>query len=158
MFCDPAIYSERFNLCTTQAKLDDPAQRQKIVAFVRALIAATEELRRAPSQAQRLVAQAAELDIEIVKDARSYFTYPARRVACSMGILRGPTPELSGARNARPLERIVSALGRHSTKPQGQGSKPRATPRVQRESEKSLRQFRVATRHPCQRLRGGQDH
>ena len=91
MFCDPAIYSERFNLCTTQAKLDDPAQRQKIVAFVRALIAATEELRRAPSQAQRLVAQAAELDIEIVKDAWPYFTYPARRVACSMGILRGPT-------------------------------------------------------------------
>ena len=78
VFCDPAVYSERFNLCTTQAHLDHPALRPKIVAFVRALIAATDELRRAPSEAQRLVAQAAELDIETVKDSWPYLTYPAR--------------------------------------------------------------------------------
>ena len=77
VFCDSAVYSERFNLCTTQANLDDPALRPKIVAFVRALIAATKELRRDPSEAQRLVAQAAELDIETVKDAWPFLTYPA---------------------------------------------------------------------------------
>lgn len=78
VFCDPAVYSERFNLCSTQAILDDPALRRKIVAFVRALIAATDELQRAPSEAQRLVAQAAGLEIETVKDAWPYLTYPAR--------------------------------------------------------------------------------
>jgi NitT/TauT family transport system substrate-binding protein len=78
VFCDPAVYSERFNLCTTQANLENPALRPKIVAFVRALIAATDELQRAPQAAQQLVAQAAELDIETVKNAWPYLTYPAR--------------------------------------------------------------------------------
>src|SRR6185503_9233898 len=37
-FCDPAVYTEKFNLCTRQANLDDPAMRVRIVAFVGALI------------------------------------------------------------------------------------------------------------------------
>ena len=78
VFCDPSVYSERFNLCTTQANLDHPALRPKIVAFVRALIAATDELQRAPQAAQHGVAQAAELNIETVKNSWPYLTYPAR--------------------------------------------------------------------------------
>ena len=44
---------------------------------MRALIAATEELQRAPQAAQHWVAQAAELDIETVEDAWPYLAYPA---------------------------------------------------------------------------------
>jgi sulfonate transport system substrate-binding protein len=58
-FCDPAVYRELFNLCITRASLDDPKMRPKIVAFVRALIAATQQLKRTPQEAQRLVARAA---------------------------------------------------------------------------------------------------
>ncbi|MEQ1772561.1 MAG: ABC transporter substrate-binding protein [Burkholderiales bacterium] len=75
-FCDPAVYRELFNLCTTQAKLDDPVIRQKIVAFVRALIVATEQLQRDPQEASLLVAQAAELDIESVRNSWPYLNYP----------------------------------------------------------------------------------
>jgi sulfonate transport system substrate-binding protein len=75
-FCNPAVYRELFNLCTTQAHLDDPMMRQKIVAFVRALILATQQLQRDPHEACLLVAQAAELDIEIVKNAWPYLSYP----------------------------------------------------------------------------------
>lgn len=75
-FCDPAVYTEKFNLCTAQANLDDPAMRTRIVAFVRALITASRRLKVEPEIGWRLVAKAAELDIETVRGSWPYFIYP----------------------------------------------------------------------------------
>jgi NitT/TauT family transport system substrate-binding protein len=75
-FCDPAIYTEKFNLCTTQANLDNPALRERIVAFVRALIAAAERLTHEPQIGWPLVAEAAKLDMKIVSSAWPYLNYP----------------------------------------------------------------------------------
>src|SRR5690606_19989218 len=60
-FYDPAVYTEKFNLCTTRANLEDPALRPRIVAFVRALIAAAWQLKVEPEIGWRLVAKTAEL-------------------------------------------------------------------------------------------------
>src|SRR5688572_7506675 len=68
-FVDPAIYTEKFNLCTTQANLDNPALRAAIVAFVRTLVAAAERLKREPQIGLALVARAAKLNIETVTAA-----------------------------------------------------------------------------------------
>jgi len=75
-FCDPAVYTEKFNLCTTQAHLDDRAMRARIVAFVRALITAARRLKVEPEIGWRLVAKAAKLDIETVRGSWPYFNYP----------------------------------------------------------------------------------
>jgi NitT/TauT family transport system substrate-binding protein len=75
-FTDPAVYRERFCLCSTRAKLDDPQMRQAIVAFVRAIIAATERLQREPKYAQALVARNAQLDMETVERSWPYLTFP----------------------------------------------------------------------------------
>ena len=75
-FCDPAVYTEKFNLCTRQDNLDDPALRRRIVAFVRALITAAQRLKAEPEIGWRLVAKAAELDIETVRGSWPYFNYP----------------------------------------------------------------------------------
>lgn len=75
-FYDPAVYTEKFNLCTTQANLDTPSLRKRIVAFVRALIAAAQRLKDEPQAGWRLVAQAAELDIETVSSSWPRFNYP----------------------------------------------------------------------------------
>jgi NitT/TauT family transport system substrate-binding protein len=75
-FYDPAVYTEKFNLCTTQANLDHPPLRQRIVAFVRALIAAAQRLKDEPAAGWRLVAQAAKLDIETVSSSWPRFNYP----------------------------------------------------------------------------------
>lgn len=75
-FYHPAVYTEKFNLCTTQANLADPQMRLRIVKFVRALIAAAHHLRREPQAGWRLVAQAAGLDIETVRSAWPYLNYP----------------------------------------------------------------------------------
>jgi NitT/TauT family transport system substrate-binding protein len=57
-FRNPAVYTEKFNLCTTQANLENLPLRQRIVAFVRALIAAAQSLNDEPEVGWRLVAQA----------------------------------------------------------------------------------------------------
>ena len=75
-FYDPVVYTEKFNLCTTQANLDNPALRKRIVAFVRALITAAQRLKDDPQAGWRLVAKTAELDIETVSGAWPRFKYP----------------------------------------------------------------------------------
>ena len=75
-FVDPAVYTEKFNLCTRQAHLDNPAMRLQIVAFVRALIEAVQRLQQAPESGQCLVAKAAGLDLETVCAAWPYLNYP----------------------------------------------------------------------------------
>lgn len=75
-FRDPAVYTEKFNLCTTQANLENPAMRRRIVGFVRALIEAVRFLKAEPENGCRLVAKTAGLDIETVRGAWPCFNYP----------------------------------------------------------------------------------
>ena len=75
-FRDPAVYTEKFNLCTTQANLEHPPLRQRIVAFVQALIAAAQRLKHEPQAGWRLVAQAAGLDMDTVRAAWPCLNYP----------------------------------------------------------------------------------
>lgn len=76
-FSGDGIYRELFNLNTTAGNLADPVKRQRIVAFVRAIIDATQALRRDPAQAQSLVAATSGFPAEEV--ARSWPTlhFPA---------------------------------------------------------------------------------
>jgi sulfonate transport system substrate-binding protein len=75
-FSDPSLYRERFCLCSTAAKLQEPALRPRIVAFVRALVLATEQLRRDPREAQNLVAKAADTSLASVAASWPYLSYP----------------------------------------------------------------------------------
>ncbi len=75
-FRDPAVYNEKFNLCTTQANLDDPRLRPRIVAFVRSLAAAAQRLKDEPEVGWRLVSRAAGLDIETVSSSWPYLEFP----------------------------------------------------------------------------------
>ncbi len=86
-FCNPAVYHELFSLCTTEANLKDAALRKKIVAFVRAVVDATQQLQRDQAEAMHLVAQAAELDIESVRNSWPYLTYPATLPADLIDVL-----------------------------------------------------------------------
>jgi len=80
-FRDPAVYTEKFNLCTKQSSLDDPVMRARIVAFVRALIDAARRLKSDPEAGCRLVAKAAGLDTETVRGSWPCFDYPGTLAA-----------------------------------------------------------------------------
>lgn len=75
-FRDPAVYTEKFNLCARAESLEDGEMRARIVAFVRALIAAVKRLNEVPDEAQRLVSRAAHLDMNLVRAAWPYLYYP----------------------------------------------------------------------------------
>jgi len=108
-FRDPAAYTEKFNLCTRQAYLDDPAMRARIVAFVRSLTAAAERLKADPETAQRLVAKAAELDIETVRGAWPCFNYPGTLAADLLDVFERQEPWIARLQGRAPRTREALA-------------------------------------------------
>lgn len=108
-FRDPAAYTEKFNLCTTQAHLDDPALRQRIVAFVRALIEAAQRLKREPEAGWRLVARAANLDIETVSSAWPYLDYPGTLAADLLDIFERQDVWIAKIQGRKPRTRDALA-------------------------------------------------
>ena len=108
-FRDPAVYTEKFNLCTTQANLDDPAMRKRIVAFVRALIAAARRLKAEPDAGWRLVAKAAELDMDTVRGSWPCFNYPGTLAADLLDVFTRQEPWIAGVQKRAARGRAALA-------------------------------------------------
>jgi sulfonate transport system substrate-binding protein len=108
-FRDPAVYTEKFNLCTRQASLDDPAMRKRIVAFVRALIAAAQSLKEEPEAGWQLVAKAAELDMETVRGSWPCFNYPVTLASDLLDVFTRQEPWIASVQKRAPRSRAVLA-------------------------------------------------
>ena len=108
-FRDPAVYTEKFNLCATQASLDDPALRPRIVAFVRALMAAAQRLKAEPAAGWRLVAMAADLDLDTVRGAWPCFNYPGTLAADLLDAFVRQEPWLAKVQRRAPRTREALA-------------------------------------------------
>jgi NitT/TauT family transport system substrate-binding protein len=108
-FSDPAVYTEKFNLCTRQAHLEDPAMRARIVAFVRSLIAAAKQLKADPESGCRLVARAARLEIEIVRGSWPRFDFPGTLAADLLERLARQEPWLAKVERRAPRSREALA-------------------------------------------------
>ncbi len=70
-----ANYDELYNLHTTQAKLDDPATREKIVRFVAKLIQASSAIERDPSDAIALVSAATDYPEDLIGVSWPHHTF-----------------------------------------------------------------------------------
>ena len=108
-FRDPAVYTEKFNLCTTQANLEDPAMRARIAAFVRALIAAAQQLKVEPETGWRLIAKAAELDIDTVRGSWPCFNYPGTLAADLLDVFERQEPWIAKLQGRAPRTREALA-------------------------------------------------
>jgi NitT/TauT family transport system substrate-binding protein len=109
VFYDPAVYTEKFSLCATRANLDDAAMRARIVAFVRALIDASRQLRADPEPGWRLVAKTAGLDLGTVRDAWPYFTYPATLATDTLDFCNAVEPWIAALQDRPPRDRETLA-------------------------------------------------
>jgi len=76
-FSGKGIYRELFNLNTTAEALADPAQRTRIVAFVRAIVTAAADLQRDPAPAIALVSAASGYTPEVVERSWAHHAYIA---------------------------------------------------------------------------------
>lgn len=108
-FRDPEVYTEKFNLCTTQANLDNPALRPRIVELVRKLIAATQRLKQEPALGWRLVAHTAKLDVETVRSAWPYLDYPAMLAADLIDVFERQEPWIAKIQGRAPRDRAALA-------------------------------------------------
>jgi NitT/TauT family transport system substrate-binding protein len=111
-FRDPAVYTEKFNLCTTQANLDNPELRKRIVAFARALITAAQHLKTDPETGVRLVARTANLDPETVRDAWPYLDYPGTLASDLLDVFERQEPWLAKieGRTPRPRDALATLI------------------------------------------------
>ncbi|MCW2413099.1 MULTISPECIES: ABC transporter substrate-binding protein [unclassified Sphingobium] len=76
-FSGKGVYRELFNLNTTAGALANPQMRRNIVVMVRAIIDATQEVRRDPTRAQELVAQNSGYPLELVEKSWSHHNWLA---------------------------------------------------------------------------------
>lgn len=108
-FANPAVYTEKFNLSTSRAKLEDPVLRPRIVAFVRALMIAAQRLRKNPQAGQEIVARTAHLDADTVRGAWTRFNYPGTLAPDVLDVYERQEPWLANVQNRAPRNRATLA-------------------------------------------------
>lgn len=74
---NPSVYRERFNLNTTAKVLRDPDKRQALVEFVRAVLRASDRIRRQPTQARTSLAPFIATRTETIERVWNQFRFPA---------------------------------------------------------------------------------
>jgi NitT/TauT family transport system substrate-binding protein len=77
VFENIALYREWFSLYTTTDVLNDVQQREALVEFVRALLAAADRVRSRPQEAIPIVARAIKRTDAEVRSAWSHHAFPA---------------------------------------------------------------------------------
>ena len=104
-FSGEGIYRERFNLNTTAGKLSDPAKRQQIVAFVRAIMIAARAIEKDPAAAKALVAQAGGFTPVQVERAWEHHSFPAALAPDLLDVLVEEERWLAEAEKREPRSR-----------------------------------------------------
>ncbi|MEX2617935.1 MAG: ABC transporter substrate-binding protein [Alphaproteobacteria bacterium] len=108
-FYDPDVYTEKFSLCTTQAKLEEPAMRGRIVAFTRALIEASRLLRTDPQPGWDLVARTSGLDRRTIRDSWGYYQFPATLASDTLDFCERIEPWIAALEGRNPNDRAALA-------------------------------------------------
>lgn len=104
-FHDKSVYRELFNLNSTADILADPAKRKQIVAFVRAVIEASQMIAADPGVAIPLVADASGFDEDLVSRAWRHHGYPATLPPDLLDILAEEERWLAEAEGRSPRTR-----------------------------------------------------
>jgi len=109
-FQPPRLYREIFGLHTTAAKLADPAKRREIVAFVRAVIRASERIREQPQEVWPLVAERTGYAPALIERVWRHEAYPGTLVADLLDVMVEEDPFLAPERNRMPRPRAQLAI------------------------------------------------
>lgn len=104
-FQTPGLYREIFNLNTLAGKLADPAKREQIVVFLRAVIAAAKQIREDPERAWQLTAQYSGYDINLIKRSWKHHRFEPHMPADLLDVLVEEDKWIAAETNRRPRTR-----------------------------------------------------
>ena len=108
-FRDPSVYRELFNLNTTAARLQDPAMRARIVAFVRRLVQSSAQIRRDPKGVWPLTARATGYDPALLAKVWRHEAFAGTLAADMLDVLEAEEPWVAKERNRTPRARAELA-------------------------------------------------
>lgn len=112
VFQDNRLYRELFSLYSTTDIMNDSRRRQELIAFVRALIAATAEVKVRPRQYFPLVARVVKLPEDVVARSWEHHAFPAAMPADMLDVLVQEEEWLARTqqRAPRPRARLAGFL------------------------------------------------
>jgi NitT/TauT family transport system substrate-binding protein len=87
VFQNRSVYRELFNLNTTTAVLNDPAKRRLLVNLVRALVAASKQVRERSPGVWPLLSSRINVPETTIADVWTNFTFPATLLADTLDVL-----------------------------------------------------------------------
>ena len=108
-FMDPGVYREQFSLFTTQANLQNPRMRRRIVAFIRSLIDASARIRQHPQGVWPLVAQATGHALTTIERAWPHHRYPGTLLDDLLDVLVQEEVWVAGETGRKPRTRDALA-------------------------------------------------
>ncbi len=111
-FSGRQIYRECFNLNTTAANLADPEKRHRIVAFVRAVMEASAEIRARPEVVWPLVAAATGYPQELIERSWAHQAYPGVLLPDLLDVMTEEEAWLAaqGNRPARSRDQLAALI------------------------------------------------
>jgi len=109
-FQQRTVYRELFNLNTTAANLANPEKRKRIVAFVRALLKASAEIREKPQVVWPLVAQSTGYDAALIEKVWHHEGYPGTLVPDVLDVLVEEDVYMARERGRAPRTRSELAV------------------------------------------------
>ncbi|MEY2855088.1 MAG: hypothetical protein RL030_2220 [Pseudomonadota bacterium] len=104
-FQDIGIYRELFNLHATAPQLADPVQRARIVAFVREVLRATQQLHADPRAAWAKVARSSQYDEATVAKVWHHEAFPGYLAPNLLEVLVAEEPWVARERSRTPRTR-----------------------------------------------------
>jgi NitT/TauT family transport system substrate-binding protein len=108
-FSGKGVYFEHYNLNTTAGVLADPVKRREVVALVRAIIEATEEMKKNPAEAQAMVAKSGGYTVEEISRSWKHHTWTASFADDMLDVLTEEEAWLAGKENRTPRTRAELA-------------------------------------------------
>ena len=108
-FQDRKVYRELFNLHATAGELADPVQRKRIVALVRSVMLATQQLHKDPAQAQSLVAKSSHFDTALIARVWHHEGFPGALVPDLLDVLEAEEVYVARERSRTPRTRAELA-------------------------------------------------
>jgi NitT/TauT family transport system substrate-binding protein len=108
-FSGEGVYRELFNINTTAGALADPVKRREIVAFLRAVINATERMNRDPAEAQALIAQSGGYTLEEVVHGWPHHDFTAGFADNMLDVLEDEERWLAAEEKRQPRSRAQLA-------------------------------------------------
>jgi len=107
---DRKVYRELFNLNTSTKVLADPAKRQALVEFLRALIAASERIRSRPQEVWPLLSAQLNYSEAVISKSWPQLRYAGSMVEDLLNVMEQEEPWVAKERNRIPRTRAQLAV------------------------------------------------